>query len=130
LIEITQRGANAFDLHGLNALRHFIDQNEPRQHKERAGGKKHLLLATAERPGALIEALPQKRKRRKRASASLVEAGASPECNPEVLDDREIWEQRRFLRDVGDPLSRDLVRLEPEEAPAAGQFPRSAGAAP
>jgi hypothetical protein len=128
LIEITQRSANAF-LHGLNALRHLIDQNELGSTRS-ARGKKHLLLATAERPGALIEALPQKRKRRKRASASLVEAGASPECNPEVLDDREIWEQRRFLRDVGDPLSRDLVRLEPEEAPAAGQFPRSAGAAP
>ena len=88
--------------HGrAEAVADLVEDEQVGHRDERLRERQHLLLAAAQRPGALVEALAEHREVLDHLLADLRRAAAAL-ADAQVLVDRELAEERLLLRGVGD----------------------------
>src|SRR5256712_7141980 len=92
------------------ALRRFVQQEEPRAGHQRPRDRQHLLLAAREARAALAAELPELRGEPEDALDRPPAAG--PLADPPVPDHPEGAEEPPVLRHQADGQARDLLRAE------------------
>ena len=108
LAQALQRRADRRDDSRPEAVRDLVEHEQVRRADECLRERQHLLLAAAQRPGPLAQALAEHREVREHLLAELG-AAAFALAHGEVLLDRQVAEERLLLGGVGNPHPRDPV---------------------
>src|SRR5262245_32999193 len=112
LFDLHDRVKNLLDQYGGKPHARLVEQKHAWIGHEAARNCEHLLLASAQRAGDLMEALPDARKHLEHPFLRLGDpflVGHEKSADPQILDDRESAEDAPSFRHLNDPASHKLM---------------------